>query len=165
MFLCIFQWGELSQTFIFLECPCKITTITQSFVSLMSSVWPVWPVENCLSEIQTSDTDWRQETVSQSVSVYFLASVGEVGRFADILQMLSLGSLSFISFGTFINLSLRAASQGTEDWVTGRSYEMRCEGKKSVQKLFVFQTFQQIFPLVVTWLGRLGGKKSWLFTT
>ena len=164
MFLCIFQRGELSQTFIFLECPCKITTITQSFVSLMSSVWPVWPVENCLSETKIRHR-LELETVSQSVSVYFLASVGEVGRSADILQMLSLGSLSFISFGTFINLSLRAGSQGTEDRVTGRSYEMRCEGKKSVQRLFVFQTFQQIFPLVVTWLGRLGGKKSWLFTT
>ena len=82
------------------------------------------------------------------MSVYFLASVGEVGSAADILQMLSLGSLSFISGGTFVKSGLLAPSQRVEDWVTGRSYEMRCQGKSlTFATIFVFiSNFSTNFP-------------------
>ena len=86
----------------------------------------------------------------------------------DILQMLSLASLSFISFGTFLKSGLiAAATLRTEDWVTGRSHEMRCEGGKvsHLQRylLFLFETFHQIFLSCCDMAGKVGREEILTF--
>ena len=81
---------------------------------------------------------------------------------SDILQMLSLGSLSFISFGTFV----KSSSQSLGDPL---KLGVRCEGKSLtfadifVIFVFVLRGFQQISPSCCDTAGKAGREEILTF--